>query len=116
MQTISWSASARNPTHRRCLRALRDLFAKFGLELHPEKTRLIEVRTLCGRSGDRSVVRKPLETFDFLGFTHICDKTRKGDYTVHRVSAGKKLRSKLRRTWRAALRRNMHRATAQVGA
>lgn len=60
---------------RRCLDALRARLAKFGLELHPEKTRLIEF----GRyAEDRRVKRGdgPPETFDFLGFTHISGKTR----------------------------------------
>ena len=80
---------------RRCLAALRDRFAKFGLELHPEKTRLIEFGRFAverrSRRGDG-----PPETFDFLGFTHICGKTRKGDYIIRRISASKKLRNKLR--------------------
>jgi len=99
---------------RRCLAALRDRFAKFGLELHPEKTRLIEFGRFAverrSRRGDG-----PPETFDFLGFTHICGKTRKGDYIIRRISASKKLRNKLRELT-AKLKRNMHRDLTQVGA
>ena len=76
---------------RRCLAALRERFTKFGLELHPEKTRLIEFgRYAAERRSKRG--DGPPETFDFLGFTHISGQTRKGDYTIHRISASKKLR------------------------
>ena len=79
---------------RRCLAALRERFAKFGLELHPEKTRLIEF----GRYAEERRARRgadPPETFDFLGFTHISGKTRRGDFTIHRKTSRKKFRAKL---------------------
>jgi len=99
---------------RRCLAALRDRFAKFGLELHPEKTRLIEFgRFATERRSKRG--DGPPETFDFLGFTHICGQTRKGDFIIRRISASKKLRNKLRELT-AKLKRNMHRDLTQVGA
>lgn len=79
----------------RFLNELRTRFAKFDLELHPEKTRLIEFgrfaverRKRCGRS-------KP-ETFDFLGFTHIAGKTRNGKFVVIRRTAKTRFRRKLR--------------------
>ena len=63
---------------RRFLAELRERFAKFGLELHPDKTRLIEFgRHAAWKRRQRGVLGKP-ETFDFLGFTHICAKTRSG--------------------------------------
>jgi group II intron reverse transcriptase/maturase len=99
---------------RRCLVALRERFAEFGLELHPEKTRLIEFgRFAAERRSKRG--DGPPETFDFLGFTHISGKTRKGDFTIHRISASKKLRNKLRELTKA-LKRKMHDPPAQVGA
>ena len=99
---------------RRCLAALRERFAEFGLELHPEKTRLIEFgRFAAERRSKRG--DGPPETFDFLGFTHISGKTRKGDFTIHRISASKKLRNKLRELTKA-LKRKMHDPPAQVGA
>ncbi|NLE39706.1 MAG: group II intron reverse transcriptase/maturase, partial [Pirellulaceae bacterium] len=73
---------------RRCLAALSARFAKFGLELHPEKTRLIEF----GRYAEERRAKRgdgPPETFDFLGFTHISGKTRRGDFTIHRKTSRK---------------------------
>ena len=61
----------------RFLDELRERLAKFGLELHPDKTRLIEFGRHAARLGQARGVGKP-ETFDFLGFTHICGKTRTG--------------------------------------
>ncbi len=59
----------------RFLAELRDRFARFGLELHPEKTRLIEFGRFAARDRERRGLRKP-ETFEFLGFTHVCGKRR----------------------------------------
>ena len=99
---------------KRCLAALRERLAKFGLELHPEKTRLIEFgRFAAERRSKRGA--GPPETFDFLGFTHISGKTRKGDFTIRRISASKKLSSKLREL-SVTLRRKMHQDLAEVGA
>jgi group II intron reverse transcriptase/maturase len=79
---------------RRCLGDLKDRFTKFGLELHPEKTRLIEFgRHAEKRRHDRG--DGPPETFDFLGFTHICGKTRRGVFTIHRRTARKKFQASL---------------------
>jgi retron-type reverse transcriptase len=61
----------------RFLAELRERFAKFGLELHPDKTRLIEFGRWAERNRQGRGGGKP-ETFDFLGFTHSCAKTRKG--------------------------------------
>ena len=58
----------------RFLADLRDRFAEFGLELHPEKTRLIEFGRYAAETSQARGDRKP-ETFEFLGFTHICAKT-----------------------------------------
>ena len=54
---------------------LRERFAKFGLELHPDKTRLIEFGRFAAQHRSERGLGKP-ETFDFLGFTHICGKTK----------------------------------------
>jgi group II intron reverse transcriptase/maturase len=98
---------------RSCLTALRERFAQFGLELHPEKTRLIEFgRYAAERRSKRG--DGPPETFDFLGFTHISGKTRKGDFTIRRISSGKKLRGKLREL-KDKLKRTMHMELTQVG-
>jgi RNA-directed DNA polymerase len=97
----------------RCLGALKDRFAKFGLELHPEKTRLIEFgRHAARRRSQRG--DDPPETFDFLGFTHICGTTRKGNFALQRISAIKKLRAKLKEM-KDKLRKKMHLDLATVG-
>jgi RNA-directed DNA polymerase len=99
---------------RRCLAALRERLAKFGLELHPEKTRLIQFgRYAAERRSERG--DGPPQTFDFLGFTHISGKIRKGDFTIYRISASKKLRGKLPELT-TMLKRKMHDAPAEVGA
>ena len=98
---------------KRCLGALKERFAKFHLELHPEKTRLIEFgRYAAQRRSKRG--DGPPETFDFLGFTHICGTTRKGDFTIRRISAIKKLRAKLKEL-KGKLRKKMHMELAAVG-
>jgi group II intron reverse transcriptase/maturase len=77
------------------LHDLRERFSKFGLELHPEKTRLVQF----GRyAAERRAVRglgKP-ETFDFLGFTHICGKGKGGQFWLKRITISKRLRAKLK--------------------
>src|SRR2546425_897140 len=65
----------------RFLDELRERFTKFNLELHPEKTRLIEFGRFAAENRRRRGKGKP-ETFNFLGFTHSCDKTRKGKFIV----------------------------------
>jgi group II intron reverse transcriptase/maturase len=98
---------------KRCLGALKERFTKFGLELHPEKTRLIEFgRYASERRSNRG--DGPPETFDFLGFTHISGKTPKGDFTIHRISATKKVRAKLQ-DLKGKLKRMMHCDLAAVG-
>jgi len=92
---------------------LRERLAKFGLELHPDKTRLIEFgRFAAARRAERGA-GKP-ETFDFLGFTHCCGKTRQGAFTIKRVSVAKRMRAKLQ-TIKEQLRCAMHRPVADVG-
>ena len=76
------------------LAALRERFAQFGLELHPDKTRLLEFGRYAASHRAERGLGKP-ETFDFLGFTHICAKTRNGRFTVRRQTMGKRLRAKL---------------------
>ena len=78
----------------RFLADLRDRFAEFGLELHPEKTRLIEFGRFAAERRQARGLRKP-ETFEFLGFTHICAKDRHGRFKLRRVTSKKKMRAKL---------------------
>jgi group II intron reverse transcriptase/maturase len=99
---------------RKCLSALGERLAKFGLELHPEKTRLIEF----GRYAEERRTKRdagPPETFDFLGFTHISGKTRRGDFTIHRKTSRKKFQAKLA-DLKAKLSRRRHDDLATVGA
>ena len=80
---------------RRFLADLRERFAKFGLELHPDKTRLIEFgRHAAWRRAARGL-GKP-ETFDFLGFTHFCGETKHGRFWLRRVTIATRMRAKLR--------------------
>jgi group II intron reverse transcriptase/maturase len=80
----------------RFLRELQERLAKFGLELHPEKTRLIEFGRFATQDRKKRGEAKP-ETFDFLGFTHISGTTRKaGRFTVRRQTNGKRMTAKLK--------------------
>ena len=79
----------------RFLHDLRDRFAKFTLELHPEKTRLIEFGRYAAERRRARGLGKP-ETFDFLGFTHICARMRDGRFWVRRITISKRMRAKLR--------------------
>ena len=79
---------------RRFVHDLRERFAKFGLELHPGKTRLIEFGRFAAANRQKRGAGKP-ETFDFLGFTHICAKMKDGRFWVRRITVSKRMRAKL---------------------
>ena len=79
----------------RFLADLRERFATFGLELAAEKTRLIEFGRFAARDRECRGDRKP-ETFEFLGFTHICASSRSGRFKLKRVTSKKKMRAKLK--------------------
>jgi RNA-directed DNA polymerase len=98
----------------RFLAELHERFAKFGLELHPEKTRLLEFGPFAAERRQRAGQGKP-ETFNFLGFTHICGKKRNGRFTVVRQTIRKRLQAKLSEV-KAELRRRMHAPIPVVGA
>jgi hypothetical protein len=85
--------------------ALRD-DAKFCLELHPEKTRLLEFGPSAAENRRHVGLGKP-ETFNVLGFTHICGRTRKGRFTVLRQTERKRLQAKLGEV-KAELWRRLH--------
>jgi len=97
----------------RCLRELRRRFEQFGLQLHPEKTRLIEFGRYAAERREKRGQGKP-ETFDFLGFTHCCGTTRKGAFTIKRKSIAKRLRANLQAI-KTQLRQRMHNAVIEVG-
>jgi RNA-directed DNA polymerase len=76
------------------LNVLPKRFGKYGLTLHPEKTRLIEFGRFAAGNAKRQ--GKTPETFNFLGFTHICARSRKGKFTVHVRTIAKRLRRGLK--------------------
>ena len=90
----------------RFLAELRDRLAQFGLELAPEKTRLIEFGRFAAQNRRSRGQAKP-ETFDFLGFKHICSKTRNGRFMLKRITVGARMQAKLREI-RTELRRRRH--------
>jgi RNA-directed DNA polymerase len=96
------------------LSALRERFAKFGLELHPDKTRLIEFGRFAASNREERGDGKP-NTFDFLGFTHACGRTRAGGFKVLRHTARKRLRAKLQEV-AATLRKRLHWPIPEIGA
>lgn len=91
---------------RQFLHDLRRRFAKFGLELHPDKTRLIEFGRYAAKNRAARGLGKP-ETFDFLGFTHMCAKTRNGRFQLRRITISKRMRAKLHEV-KDQLRRRRH--------
>ena len=97
----------------RFLADLRGRLQKFGLELHPDKTRRIEFGRYAGPNRRRRGEGKP-ETFDFLGFTHISGKDRNGNFAVKRKTVRKRLRAKLREL-KQQLRRRLHDPVAETG-
>ena len=93
---------------------LRDRLAKFGLELNAEKTRLIEFGRHAARDRKARGLGKP-ETFQFLGFTHVCGKTRKtGRFKLKRITDSKRVRAKLLAVKREMARR-MHQPIPEQG-
>ena len=90
----------------RFLKDLRERLSKFGLELHPDKTRLIEFGRFAEENRTRRGEGKP-ETFDFLGFTHISGKDRNGRFSVKRMTIRKRMRAKLQGI-KQQLRARMH--------
>jgi len=107
---------------------LKERMGKFQLELHPEKTRLIEFGRHAAKNRKRAGLGKPgvptdrsssvgwrPETFSFLGFTHLCGKTKRGRLLVLRQTIRKRMQAKLQEV-KAELRRRMHDPVPEVGA
>ena len=90
----------------RFLAELRGRLAKFSLELAPEKTRLIEFGRFAAQNRAARGLGRP-ETFQFLGFTHICAKYRNGRFMLKRITDSKRLRAKLHKV-KTECRRRMH--------
>jgi RNA-directed DNA polymerase len=98
----------------RFLEQLRERLAKFGLELQADKTRLIEFGRYAHSNRQRRGEKKP-ETFDFLGFTHLCERNGKtGRFTVRRKTARKRMAAKLK-VIHQQLRQRRHEPTALTG-
>ena len=97
-----------------CLKKIQDRFAKFGLKLHPKKTRLIEFGRYALERRQRAGDGRP-ETFDFLGFTHKCARTRtSGWFTVHRHSMAKRMRATFQKI-KESLQKRRHRPIGETG-
>jgi RNA-directed DNA polymerase len=88
----------------RFLAELRGRLARFSLELASEKTRLIEFGRFAAERRKARGLGKP-ETFGFLGFTHICGKTKNGRFQLKRITEAKRLRAKLREVKTELMRR-----------
>jgi len=98
----------------RFLADLRERFARFGLMLHPDKTRLLEFGRHAAANRRARGEGKP-ESFNFLGFTHSCATTRKGGFTVLRRTMRTRMQAKLKAV-KAELRRRMHHPLPELGA
>jgi RNA-directed DNA polymerase len=97
----------------RFLEQLRERVRKFGLELHPDKTRLIEFGRYAAERRRKRGEGKP-ETFNFLGFTHICGRSReKGYFTIYRKTIGKRMAAKLKDI-RQKLRKRRHESIGET--
>jgi group II intron reverse transcriptase/maturase len=93
--------------------ALAERLRQFGLELHPGKTRLIEFGRYA-ESNRKDRGSGPPETFDFLGLTHICGRTRDGKFQVKRRTVAKRMRARLSAI-KLELRKRMHRPVGETG-
>ena len=98
----------------RFLAELSERFARFGLALHPDKTRLIEFGRHADRHRRGRGDGKP-ETFHFLGFTHVCSTTRRGRFTVLRQTMRRRWQAKLQAV-KTELQRRMHTPIPEQGA
>ena len=92
---------------------LTERLQKFGLELHPDKTRRIEFGRFAELNRKKRGEGKP-ETFGFLGFTHICGKTKNEKFALKRKTIAKRMAAKLKEI-KQQLRTRMHDQTAQTG-
>ena len=93
---------------------LHERFVRFGLELHPDKTRLLEFGRYAASNRRARGEGKP-ESFNFLGFTHSCATTRKGGFTVLRRTMRTRFQAKLKAV-KLELQRRMHQPLPELGA
>lgn len=96
---------------KRFFAGLRERFAEFVLELHPERTRLIEFGRFAAERRAKRGLGKP-ETFEFLGFTHVCAKAKKGRFALQRITTSPHPRARplasQRPRWPCKLLRGAH--------
>ena len=97
----------------RAQRALQKRLGRFGLTLHPDKTPLMEFGRFAAQNRKQRGDGKP-ETFDFLGFTHICATKRNGKFVVLRQTMKKRLRAKVKAV-KTELRTRLHDPVPEVG-
>jgi RNA-directed DNA polymerase len=97
----------------RFLSELRERLGRFGVELHAEKTRLIEFGRYAEQQRRGRGEGKP-DTFNFLGFTHSCGKTRKGKFMVLRQTMRRRWQAKLKEI-KEELRQRMHKSIPEMG-
>ena len=98
---------------RRFWDAMRERLREFALSLHPDKTRLIEFGRFAAANRAKRGLSKP-ETFNFLGFTFICGKSRAGKFQIRRKSRGDRMRAKLLEI-KETLRERMHQSIPSQG-
>lgn len=98
---------------RRFWDAMRERFEKFALSLHPEKTRLIEFGRYAAERRAKRGLGKP-ESFNFLGFTHICGRSRKGTFQLQRHTRSDRMQARIREI-KDELRRRMHQPIPEQG-
>src|SRR6516162_3348814 len=98
---------------RRFLDEMRERLGKFALSLHPEKTRLIEFGRFAAERRKRRGIGKP-ETFNFLGFTFICGKTRQDKFQIKRKTRRDRMRAKLKKI-KEEMWRRMHQPIPEQG-
>ena len=95
------------------LKDLTERMGKFGLELHPDKTRLIEFGRFAEANRRKRGKGKP-ETFDFLGFTHSCSKTKNGKFFIRRKTIKKRFVKKYKEV-KQELKERMHDDVKETG-
>jgi RNA-directed DNA polymerase len=98
---------------RRFLDQMRERLQEFALSLHPDKTRLIEFGRFAAANRKQRGLDKP-ETFNFLGFTFICGKSRQGFFLLKRKTRRDRMRAKLRMV-KQEMRRRMHQPIPEQG-
>ncbi|GAB7550400.1 reverse transcriptase domain-containing protein [Cupriavidus sp. 8B] len=98
---------------KRFKRDMQQRLEQFALKLHPEKARLIEFGRFAVTNRARRGLGKP-ETFNFLGFTHICGRARNGKFMLRRRTRRDRMQAKLREI-REELRRRLHRSISEQG-